>query len=651
MSDEHKELCGKCLTPNPLDAERCAKCGADIRPLRDLIRFSKVDHLYRVLKPLDKPIGEGGVEEKLYDVYEGQLNSRSPRPYFIFDVDGVMSPSRVEVALERLEKEDAEAYLKNLPPSILKQIAGKLSYANLLSASKDAAPSHSELAEVLASNFLGYQAVPRLRDKEWLRSINWVEDVVNPIISFRVEKDERLKALHKSHLLRGLNMRINPHSITSTNGGTGKTQFYLMTGLNIDKATANSLIGYAKSPDSKDIFYGTIHEYEASIDIDQLESQSAPQIVRYLFNILEVGYATVSSGAAKFTVETCSIFNFSANPIGYSSDASKSFASLLRHLSFNPAFGRRIAFIIYGNDFKRIESKPKDEDLKEWSDKISLFRAVEEDCRKKLLEIVNSREVWTWLNQGIDGYSETVKKICEDLEDGSSIRDFILEHTAAQTRIRAGVLYAVLADNLKNIALGEYELNELLEEAEDRLPYYVQLNISSITNMAKAWSKEAEYEVESYFKSCTSYLREIVSAVLHHKKATPSTISEDVDQIGSYYEPEDKEAYPYLSAALAKLKRRKNLDRLNEDLKRIFGFQLIKTDSKVVVEYFTLPKHLEKLKLIGKYGVQTPLTDAQSGQAEAKPKEYKCSLCKSVFSSEDDLNNHMKTHQTEADNL
>jgi hypothetical protein len=651
LSDEHKKLCGKCLTLNPLDAERCANCGADIRPLRDLIRFSAVTHLYRVLKPLDKPIGEGGVEEKLYDVYEGKLNSRSPRPYFIFDVDGVMSPSRVEVALERLEKDAVEEYLKPLPTSILKLIAGKLSYAGLSSASKDAASSHSDLAEILASNFLAYQAVPRLRDKEWLRSINWVEKVVNPIISFRVEKDERLKALHKSHLLRGLNMRINPHSITSTNGGTGKTQFYLMTGLNIDKATANSLIGYAKSPDLKDIFYGTIHEYEAAINIDQLESQSAPQIVRYLFNILEVGYATVSSGAAKFTVETSSIFNFSANPIGYSSDPSKSFHSLLNHLSLNPSFGRRIAFIIYGNDFKRIESKPKDEDLKEWSDKISLFRAVEEDCRKKLLEIVNSREVWTWLNQPIEGYYETVKKICEDLEDGSSVKDFILEHTAAQTRIRAGVLYAVLADNLKNIALGEYELNELLEEAQDRLPYYVQLNISSITNIAKAWSKEAEYGAETFFNTCASYLREIISAVLHHKKANPSAITEDLDRIGSYYETEDKEAYPYLSVALAKLKRSKKIDRLNEDLKRIFGFQLIKTDSKVTVEYFTIPKHVENLKLIGKYGVQTPLTDAQSVQAEAKPKEYKCSLCNSAFLSEADLNNHMKTHQTEADNL
>jgi ribosomal protein L40E len=658
--------CSGCLAKNEDQAERCGKCGADLRPLREAVKFKKIIRLFRVLKPLDKPLSEGGRDEKLYDVYVAYLEVESPRPYYIFDADGAVFPRRLEYSLERLEKEAVEEYLKPLPTPKIKEIVKALSDAGLLSVGKDEKPSTSDLAEALASNYLGYQAVPRLREVGFLRSINWREEVVNPIISFKTEKDERLKALHKSHLLRGLSMRLNPHSITCTNGGTGKTEFYKQVGENVDRSTPISPVGYAKSPLPEDVFIGTVHGSELPINIDQIESLVTPQIVRHMFNLLESGEAMVWSGAATIGVTCRSIFNFSANPINYSSDASKSFELLLRHLSLNPALGRRIAIIIYGNDFKRIETKPSEEDLKEWSGKVSLFRAVEEYCRKTLIEMVNGREVWGWLNKPIVGYSESIKKIVEeaDLKD-ENVRDFLLEHTAAQTRIRAAALYAVLADRLDKIALGDFELSELLEEAEDRLLTYIRINLDSITNIAKAWKVVEEVRVETYFKNAPDYMKEIVCACILHKKANPSVISVALDEI-----PYKPEKYAYLSKCIDRLKKRvynseekrldaeKLNDEVNTQLRPIFNFQIVIRDGGFAVEYLgDLPKSVEKVKPIGRYMENIQFSAfSNSPQPEisssiptgAKPKEYGCSLCKCVFSSEADLSN-MKTHQTEGE--
>ena len=211
---------------------------------------------------------------------------------------------------------------------------------------------------------------------------------MDDITSFKVEKDPALRSVHKSHLLKGLEMSINPHSIQATNAGTGKSMFYIMVGVNIGRATPSSFLGFAKSPD--EIYPGPLHNNDLPTNIDQIESQYAVQIIRFLFNILEIGRDVVRSGAVDFEVKTNAIFNFSANPIGYSKNPAKSFANLLSHLTLNPAIGRRIALILYGTDFKVITNKPSQNDLSEWREKIELFRAVEEYCSTTLNEIIHN---------------------------------------------------------------------------------------------------------------------------------------------------------------------------------------------------------------------------------------------------------------------
>ena len=64
-------------------------------------------------------------------------------------------------------------------------------------------------------------------------------------------------------------MKINPHSLQFTSGGTGKTEFYRRLGHQYDKVTINNFLGFAKSPE--EIYPGTVDGTELPIGIDQIE--------------------------------------------------------------------------------------------------------------------------------------------------------------------------------------------------------------------------------------------------------------------------------------------------------------------------------------------------------------------------------------------
>jgi len=611
-------ICNKCLAKNEDSATVCAKCGSDIRPLREVISFANIRFFYRAIKPLEKPLSQGGNLEKLFDLYLGQTDLKNPS-LLILDRDGIINPTRLNVSLEPLEEDEVRASVKDLPNEKLKQLIRLLNLAGLAIETrvrvegpkggvkvlpKTKAEILDEVAPALSKNFMAYKAVPRLRDPEILKSYDWRKDVVDQILSFKVEKDPRIVKLQKTHLFRGLNMRVNPHSITCTNGGTGKTTFYERVGINVGKVTPPSFLGFAKSPE--EIYPGTVHESELAMNVDQIESQYAFQIARHLFNILESGSDTISSGAVRFKVDSKSIFNFSANPIGYTKDPAKSFSTLLTHLTFNSAFGRRIGFILYGNDFKRIETKPSMDEIREWDEKIAFFRAVEEYCWLKLQKIVNVG-MWPWINRPIPGYRENVEKIVEEFDDDTGAKDFILEHTAATARIRGGVLYSVLADNLAKIALDDFSLEEIEDEAESRLPEYTELNIKSIVNIARAWEKEMEYQATSFYESAPDYFKEVLSAVKLWLETNPGQKNVVVNSIP--YKPKN---YDYLSICITKLLKKKNLDPLLENTRRLYSLDFAIREQEV--EAMLLDERgLKYLRLIKALGALTPKLDGGGG--------------------------------------
>jgi hypothetical protein len=616
----------------------------EVKPLRESCEFALLNKLY--VKPTVPASPDPSLIRKEWVLWEGKTDLDLP-PIFILDEENRISPAKKSLALEPLGEEKIQEVLRLSPSFVDSKVKRVLQQYN-----SEAKCEEGKLAPDVKNIF--FKAVPRIRDPSFLRDIDFPK-LVDEITSFKAVKDPALQAIHKSHLLKGVVMSVNPHSIQATNSGTGKSLFYFMLGVNVGRATPSSFLGFAKSPD--EIYPGPIHNNDLPTNIDQIESQYAVQIVRFLFNILEFGRDVVRSGAVDFEVRTNSIFNFSANPIGYSKNPAKSFANLLSHFTLNPAIGRRIALILYGTDFKVITKKPSQDDLREWKEKIELFRATEEYCSTTINQIIHNPKVWSWLNRGIEVYEESVREQAEGLEDYSVV-DLLLEHAVgAQVRIRAAALYSTLAETLGRIALGDYSVDEIIEEAEEKLPTYVLINIKSIQRIAQAWAKEKEILATTYFNSAPSYIQEILSAIELWRRSKPEANETVLSSI-----PYTPASYDQFSKCVDKLRNRRRKEDLIKKFQELYGIDLTPFDKdfKIVllrtepcpyihpkgklsspisqVSPFPQPSETPTLDKDGNGGVSGKSGNGENREIGEAP--FECGVCRAKFFSIDDLKAH-----------
>ena len=565
-----------------------------VEPLRKSLSLFTVDEVFDIVKR-PNVTNEVMEPELVCRVFTGATKLKYPR-WIIVDSSGFISKSRLEYSFVPLsDSEMAGLVLRRFQserPKTLKAILKEWGFEiEKDSRGREILPS---LDEILRSNII-ITPVPRLTDPSFLKSMDWMK-FINQLISFKVEKDKRLALIHKAHLFRGLNPFINPHALEVTNGGTGKSAFYDIVGINAGKVTASSFLGFAKSPE--EIYPGIINESELPIGIDQIESQSAPQVMRFMFNALERGCDEVFAGAVRFRICTHSIIALLANTYVESSDPEKSFGALLDHIAFNPAIGRRIALIAYGNDYARVTTKPSPEILNEWHEAVSLFRAVEEYSQSSLKRIIKSSKVWQWLNQPLEKYTAQVNDLITGISSETA-RTFLEEHAAgSQVRIRGAALYATLVDNLAHIALNTYDINEILELADEYLPDYISINLNSIGTLSKEYEKELSYRKETVFNGLPDYLKEIVSAIELFRRSNPTEQSVIISSIK--YKPKS-EAYPTLNECLRMLTRRRNRENLQntfEKIKALFAIDIVDKDG-VWVATLLSPHPIDEIQILG----------------------------------------------------
>jgi hypothetical protein len=478
-----------------------------------------------------------------------------------------------------------------------------------------------QLPKHLAISSVIFRPIPRLKDPSIIESLDW-ENFVESLVAWKSdEKDARMILVHKTRLLSSGEQSLNPHSLEFTSGGTGKSKFYKTIGICVDKATSRSFLGFAKSPE--EIYPGVIDNIDIPIGIDQIESQGAYQILSYLFSAMVQGEGTVASGAVLFTVKTKAVFSILGNPIGIRTDPEKSFASLIEHMSFNPAMGSRFGIIVYGTDFPRItRTAIKDKEIPKWREAIQLFRAVEEYSKPKLNEIRDSPKVWEWLDREISGYTSTIAQIIVDVKN-ETVHTFLLEHaTGAQRRIRNGALNIALAEHLNEIALDKYDLDKILDDADDYSSQLVDLNIKSISNIASAYGKEIEIYASTFFNNLPEYLKVIVSAVELYRRLQSNVATIQLKQI-PYYPPKG-----YFSNVIQKLTKRKRLEDLSIKLQKYFGFKLNKINSVDIEVFYTTFQPCQYIEPVGHIESLTPLaTESKPAESSEPTVLAKCEWC------------------------
>jgi len=593
--------CSLCFALIPEDADICPKCGCSILqsddtqegPLRNVLQFfSTPIPFYVKAKPPVVVNGELVRFETEWKLYKARLQQNAPS-ILLWDRDGYLP-----------------GILQSLPEKKIRELENMLRNEWGIQKSEE-----EDLLDVFRSKPLIFQPVPRLKDPSILEKMDW-RRYVDKLVCPKPGKDPRLITVHRAKLIKPLSMHYAPHSLEIANSNTGKTRFYDTAGIKIDKATRKAVLGFAKSPN--EVYPGTINGTELPTAFDQIESQDSYELAKYMLDILETGRALVDAGGVRFVVETKSSFAYLGNPVAKDAKVVEGFKVLLNHICTNPAMGRRFGIILFSTNLKTIRGKDKMtlQELEEWKRSFTLFRAVEEYAEPKLRRIIRDPKVAEWLHQPIPGYRETIYNATQELDD-YNLAAFFEAHAEAEHRVRGAALHAAVTNLLDKIVLDKITVDEILEEAEDLLSEYVDINLQSIVDLCSMWDKLRVDQAKAYFENLSDYMKEIVSACILYKKKRPEATTISLKEIP--YQPEN---YDYFSKCIDRLKRRKRIQSLNETLRNFFGFQLVQNNSDFTVEYFENPKPPEDLKTLGflNFSIfsisQFSQTDTTSGRDE-----------------------------------
>jgi len=598
-------LCSRCLAKAPEDATTCPKCGAilplpaDGGPLRSVVKFSLIMPLYR------KPILRYDAEGLLVDVkteftlYVAVRELKQP-PILIYDADGYVNARRNEYALARLDEERFIKVINDVPESVLKKV---------LKAHKiEAGGGDVDDNPLMRLWKLGavVTPVPRLKTVEFLRGYDWRE-FVEEIINFKhreVKIDPRLRIVRLTHLMRGIKQSINPHALVVLPGQTGKSEWYKYAGRCEDKVSCNGLIGYADAEGPRP---GSLDGSELVVALDQLESSEMFGILRYLLGLMEFGEASVDMAGYTFTIWCTSPLVILSNPIG---DPKSNFAVLLEKMCRNPALGRRFGVILYDKKAVRIQRREKE--MEKIQEAFSLFRAVEEYAWPEIRKIVDDERVWGWLNQRNGEWIKQALKVIEPIEgENESLYLFLREFVEnGWTHIRGGALRAALAMNLDKIALKDYDLSDIIREAEEYLAEILKINFESIKLLATTYQETKEEGDLRAFDMLPTYMKEIVSAIEIWRRSlkeeerarlsTPLKIYLNTLE----YKPQTA---AYFSEVL-KDARKGNPEKYNEVLRSHFQFELKKEEKGIVAFIYSLTP-LAHLRVLGNLGILGNLED------------------------------------------
>jgi len=547
----------------------------NIQPLRRQVEFSRLEHLWTLTNLIT--IGDEWVdEEREFTVWLARQSFGASA--VIVDVDGYVNPRRLAYSLVKADEGLVSRVVSAAPRSVVRKLVSVLEERGVLLEEEEGGRrlSGTELRSQLADKLLKYNVVfapaPTLRDARFLENIEWRE-YVEELLTFGAPVDSRLVTVRAVYALRGVEGRYLPHGIIVGNSGSGKSQFFKVWGQHWDKVTANTLIGYAKGKD--EIYPGLIDHAEEVIAVDQVESADRANLTRYLLDYMEDGACSFAAGGISYRQRGLAPLVFIANPIG--SGGEKDFQRTLEVVSYNPALGGRIAIVFYFTDLAVIRGTSYalgHEEEERWRRAKAFVRAVEDYCRGRLRAIWKHPKVVEWLKQPIPGYAEKVAEIAKMLSlTNPQLHEFFLNHaTQAAPKIRAAALQAALLFNLKDIALGTYDIDAILREADGWLEKIVELNLASIANIVGDYEGKREQNVKAIFESLPNYAKAVIAAaeayrrlVLEEYRGKGQVPDELRDVVLDNLKVSVEEyGYEYLSRALDIVKRRKRaLEELN----------------------------------------------------------------------------------------
>jgi len=241
--------------------------------------------------------------------------------------------------------------------------------------------------------------------KQYFSECDWSEKL-KLWLTEGLEKDKRIINCVKSITvpLYGDPLELQPlnaHSIWCTNTGTGKSFFAYLWGSEpiIDANTAGLLGSYAESSRGVEVQKGELEGYGFPILLDEVNTIEKPLIPK-LLTYMESG--KVKRGLKyPIEVEGTKTIIFTANP--ESNNLISAFASLLKIIAsveHPERVGRRIGFVLIGNDYKEVKGE-QDSSVRE--EVMLVLKSAFIAYRKDVCRIIKASDNW-------------IKKRDEDIE-------------------------------------------------------------------------------------------------------------------------------------------------------------------------------------------------------------------------------------------
>jgi hypothetical protein len=521
---------------------------------------------------------------KAWTLYEARPNIPGLPAILIIDKNGFINSGRNTYPLQQCEPQDlfsSSDEWDSLPPNVIVKIKKLLG-------NYSTTPKHFDWPMLLK---VLYKPTLRLTNPEVLNKIDWIKFVEREVLAYQAEKDPKLQLVFKATLLRGIEMQFCPHGFLSTGSGTGKSYAYEKAGIRRDKVTAISLVGTISQ---NSITEGLVQHQTLPICIEQLESQSAQQILGYMLTFMEMGTARISTAYGNNVIEGQCTFVVTSNPTGYVLNKIDTFRSLINTLGSNYiALGRRIGLLIYGGEgaYQKVKSLGILDEV-EWNYRFEFFRAVEEYVFSLIQKLFKEGRVRTWLETPIQNYEVNVNTLSMQIDD-KLIREFLSVHgSGSYKHIRGGALNCAVIDSLPEfVKLRQANLEEipsslvdqLLQKADDYTDKLVNINLESIANISKTLESDEQLQT-MLFELFPKYLKAIVLAVKKYKESNSSVGKEiSLSSLENFY---DHDQYSYWSNVECNLAK-SNIDLHNSNLDKYFGFKIVQKADKLWSITFT----------------------------------------------------------------